>query len=105
MTDRVELRDHARAHLAAAVQDAIRAAMDSHDFPDLVLTAAPMVLTGLAGSYVLQFARTGRLNDGETDKLLAGLDLNMRNHADPVLNPPTGQEPPSMHAQRSPRRG
>jgi hypothetical protein len=89
-----------RQHLLEYVSRAVDQAMADHPEPATILLAAPQVLVGLAGSYVLQFYRSGTIGDGEMDQLLASMAATMQHYADPSLNVPTGQEQPRTFGQR-----
>lgn len=84
--EREELRTAARIHLSDHVFAAVKAAMDTFAHPQLIMSAAPMVMAGIAGSYVLQFQRARILGDGEVDGVLDMLCDSLREHADPSKN-------------------
>lgn len=102
MADRTDLRREARLHLVPYLREAILLAMNTSEHPELVLRGAPATLVGFAGSLVLQGVRTGQLNDGESDKVLAELQQQLREHADPSLNPvQDGMEIDRHHGRRT----
>jgi hypothetical protein len=72
-----------RMQLASRITDEILQTMRESTQPHLVYTAIPMVLAGLAGSYVLNHMRVGLIGDGTTDKVLALLCELMRENAQP----------------------
>ena len=85
-------RTEARALLAQRVTEGILKAMHECPQPQLILSAVPMTLAGLAGSYVLQLLRSRTLGDGQVDELLDMMASTMRDHADPSLAAATGAE-------------
>lgn len=80
-------RADVRMQLASQISDAILQTMRESTQPQLVYTAIPMVLAGLAGSHVLTLMRAGLIGDGTTDKVLALLCESMREHAQPGAAP------------------
>jgi hypothetical protein len=97
MTDeQQEARDYLARHVAASVQ----LALQTHANPVLVLHEAPTVLTGLAGSFHLQLVRSQVLGDGDAQQQLDTMVADLRAHADPVANAPTGEEVPKSVGRR-----
>lgn len=91
MTDAPDEREAARELLADHIFTAVQAAAAASPTPQLVLGSVPIVLAGIAGSYVLQLLRARILGDGDVDAILADMAATMRDHADPSLPGNDGQ--------------
>lgn len=94
-------RQAVREFLSGRIMEAAeRALKESPDFR-LALLAIPQVLAGLAGATLLQLVRTRIIGDGESDNALEAMTISMHQHANPALNPPTGNEPELTAEERA----